>query len=80
MFYECYIRVIEHSSVNVRLMLNNILRQKLGNSSECSQNVLSQKNILRIDKEHIWQCSMNIPRAYESDELLQLLLIYKEHI
>ena len=35
MFYECYIRVIEHSSVNVRLMLNNILKQKLYNSSEC---------------------------------------------
>ena len=41
MFYECYIRVIEHSSVNVRLMLTNILRQKVGNSSERSQNVLS---------------------------------------
>ena len=38
MFYECY---IEHSSVNVRLMLTNILRQKVGNSSERSQNVLS---------------------------------------
>ena len=38
MFYECIIRVIEHSSVNVRLMLTNILRQKVGNSSERSQN------------------------------------------
>ena len=34
-------RVIEHSSVNVRLMLTNILRQKVGNSSERSQNVPS---------------------------------------
>ena len=29
MFNECYIRVIEHSSVNVCVILNNILRQKL---------------------------------------------------
>ena len=36
---------------------------------ECSQ----LEEILQIDKEHIWQCSMNIPRAYESDELLQLI-------
>ena len=36
MLYPCY---IEHSSVNVRLMLTNILRQKGGNSSERSQNV-----------------------------------------
>ena len=28
---------------------------------------------LYIDREHIWQCSMNILRAYESDELLQLI-------
>ena len=41
MFYECHICVLKHSSVNVRIMLNNILRQKLGNSSECSQNVFS---------------------------------------
>ena len=37
MFYECHICVLKLSSVNVHLMLNNILRQKLGNSSECSQ-------------------------------------------
>ena len=30
--FECYIRVTAHSSVNVRLMLNNILRQKLCNA------------------------------------------------
>ena len=36
--------------------------------SKCS----SLKNILTIDNEHIWQCSMIIPREYESDELLQL--------
>ena len=41
MFYDCHICVLKLSSVNVRLMLNNILRQKLDNSSECSQNVLS---------------------------------------
>ena len=41
MFYECHICVLKLFSVNVRLMLNNILRQKIGNSSECSQNVLS---------------------------------------
>ena len=39
MFYECYIRVIEHRSVNVRLMVINILRRKLSHPSECSQDV-----------------------------------------
>ena len=47
MFYECYIRVIEHSSVNVRLMVNNILRQKLGDSAECSQLEEHSTNIQR---------------------------------
>ena len=28
---------MEHSSVNIRLMLNNILRRKLCDLSECSQ-------------------------------------------
>ena len=37
MFLRCSTRVIEHNSVNVSLMLNNILRQKLCDSSECSQ-------------------------------------------
>ena len=37
---------------------------------ECSQ---LEEHSPQIDKEHIWQCSINIPRAYESDELLQLI-------
>ena len=39
MFYECYVCVIEHSSVNVRLMLINIFRRKLCHASECSRDV-----------------------------------------
>ena len=35
------VSIKKHSSVNVRLMLTNILRQKVGNSSERSQNVPS---------------------------------------
>ena len=47
MFYECYIGVIEHSSVNVCLMLNNILRRKLCDLSECSQLEEHSTNIQR---------------------------------
>ena len=37
---------------------------------ECSQ---LEEHILRIGKEQFWQCLMKIPRAYESNELLQLI-------
>ena len=56
---ECSTNVIEHSSVNVRLMLNNILRQKVGNSSECSQLEEYSTNMQRTHLE----CSPNIPRT-----------------
>ena len=44
--YNFYLNILIISmlgriKVNVRRMLNNIFRQKVDNSSECSQNVLS---------------------------------------
>ena len=47
MFYKFYVSVIEHSSVNVCLMLNNILRRKVSNSCECSQLEEHSTNIQR---------------------------------
>ena len=56
MFYECYIRVIEHSSVIVRLMVINILRRKLCHPSECTMNTMNtmntSDNVQRVFTEH----------------------------